>query len=256
MIHEKILEIAKQENLAVIGIGPVATLANEPAGYRPEDLLPDARSMICFGIPVPNAVYQAPIHAPDFISRTQGQHYRRLDDLALRFSILLEENGEQALPILGCAPLAINQHRDVAGRINQIRMAEATGIGIIGRNGIILHPRHGARLMLGSLITNASLPQMRYPDDPLPPCPADCRICVDACPVKAISPEEKRVDIMRCLSYAAYMPLLPKIKFLWLRQFRPSSAARLLNLTTLDEHTLHRCSRCVALCPYSDSDNK
>jgi len=253
MIHEQILEIANHENVAVIGFGTAASLANEPRGYRPEDVLPNARSMICFGIPVPNAVYQTPDHAPDFVCRTQSLHYRRLDSLAVRFASLLEENGEQALPIFGCAPMAINQNRDVAGYVNLLRMGEATKIGVIGRNGLLLHAHYGARLMLGGLLTTASLPKMRFPDVDSPPCPPDCRICIDDCPVKAISPEEKRVEIMRCLSYTAYMPFLPLLKFLWLRQFKPKSAARLMNLTTLDEHTLHRCSRCVARCPYGES---
>jgi epoxyqueuosine reductase QueG len=181
-------------------------------------------------------------------------NYRRLDSLAVRFSSLLEKSGEQALPFFGCAPLTINENRDVAGYINQIRMAEATGIGIVGRNGIILHPRYGARLMLGSLITTASLPEMRALEETLPACPADCRICVDACPVNAISPEVKRVDIMRCLGHSAYVPLLPMLRFMWLRQFKPKSAGRLMSLTIVDEHTLNRCSRCVALCPYGKSD--
>jgi epoxyqueuosine reductase len=253
MIHERILDIARDENVAAIGMAPTSALADEPAGYRPEDLLPTARSLICFGIPVPNAVYQTPERSADFTCRTQSLHYRRLDALAVRFANLLEENGEQALPVYGCAPMAINQNRDVAGYINQIHMAEAAGIGVIGRNGLLLHPRYGARLMLGGVLTSADLPRMRYPDVDAPNCPANCSICVDACPVSAISPEEKRVKIMRCLSHTAYLPLLPKFKFFWLRQFKPAAAARLMNLTTLDEHTLHRCSRCVALCPYGDS---
>jgi epoxyqueuosine reductase len=253
MIHERILEIATEESVAVIGLGPSSAMADEPAGYRPEDLLPTARSLICFGIPVPRAVYQAADHAADLVCRTQSLHYRRLDSLAVRFARLLEEYGEQALPVFGCAPMAINQNRDVAGYINQIRMAETTGIGVIGRNGLLLHPLYAARLMLGGLLTSADLPQMHYPDVDTPGCPMNCRICVDACPVGAISPDERRVEIMRCLSHTAYLPLLPKLKFFWLRQFQPAAAARLMNLTTLDEHTLHRCSRCVALCPYGDS---
>jgi epoxyqueuosine reductase len=252
MIHEEILAIAKKENVPVIGFGPANLLDNEPVGYRPLDVLPKARSMICFGIPVPRAVYRTPNHAPDFICRTQSLNYRLLDSLAVRFSRLLEESGERAMPIFGCAPMTINQNRDVAGFMNLIRMGEATRIGVIGRNGLLLHVRYGANLMLGGLLTTAVLPQMRYPDIDSPPCPQDCRICIDACPVQAISPEGKRVEIMRCLSHTAYTPLMPKLKFLWQRQFQPDSAARLLNLTALDEHTLHRCSRCVAHCPYGE----
>jgi hypothetical protein len=55
---------------------------------------------------------------------------------------------------------------------------------------------------------------------------------------------------MRCLNYTARTPLMSKPRFVALRAVRPRSAARLMNLTSLDEHTLHVCSKCVALCPY------
>ena len=106
--------------------------------------------------------------------------------------------------------------------------------------------------MLGGVVTTADLPAMRYPEVDQPGCPPGCRICVDACPIKAIVPEEKRVNIMRCLGYTARTPLMSRLKFAILRATRPESAARLMNLTAFDEHTFHICSRCVALCPYGD----
>ncbi len=49
--------------------------------------------------------------------------------------------------------------------MNQIRMAEIAGIGTIGKNGLLIHSRYGARLMLGGLLTTAKLPSMCYPED-------------------------------------------------------------------------------------------
>lgn len=138
------------------------------------------------------------------------------------------------------------------GFLNQLRMAEATGIGTIGRNGLLLHSRYGPRLMLGGVVTTAALPAFRRPETQEPGCPPDCRICVDVCPVKAISEEKKRVDVMRCLSHTARTPLLPKLRFLLLQALRPREAERLMNITTIDEHTMHVCSRCVAVCPYGE----
>jgi len=59
---------------------------------------------------------------------------------------------------------------------------------------------------------------------------------------------------MRCLGHTARMPLMPKLRFLLLRSVRSGAAARLMNLTAMDEHTLHVCSKCVALCPYGEED--
>jgi epoxyqueuosine reductase QueG len=182
--------------------------------------------------------------------RSQNLYYRRLDTLSIRFASLIEEDGERAVPIYGCMPLDMNGKGIVVGYLNQIRMGEVTGIGAIGKNGLLVHSRYGSRLMLGGVLTTAVLPKMRYPDVDQPGCPPDCRICEDVCPVKAIMADEKQLNIMRCLGYTAQTPCMSRAKFLFLRAFKPQAAARYMSLTSFDEHTFHVCSQCVALCPY------
>jgi epoxyqueuosine reductase QueG len=249
---EAIRRLAEAEHLAAIGFGSASSLAGEPVGQRPDDLLPGARSLICFAIPVPAGVYGAQSHTAEMVWRSQSLNYRRLDSLSIRFAALLEEGGERAAPVFGCAPMALNEKGDVAGYLNLIRMGEATGIGVIGKNGLLLRSGHGSRLMLGGVVTTAAIPE------PLPRaadetgCPAECMACVEACPVKAISAADRRVNIMRCLRHTSRTPSMSRIRFVLLRALRPRSAARLMNLTAFDEHTFHVCSRCVALCPYGD----
>jgi epoxyqueuosine reductase QueG len=250
MIIKKIKKIAESENIPLLGFGPASAMANEYKGYRPEDLLPGAKGLFCFAIPVPRTIYNISTNSADMICRSQSHNYRYLDTLSIRFANLIEENGEQALPIFGCAPFGINKKGDVTGYLNQIKMGAVTGIGIIGKNGLLIHSRYGARLMLGGVITTAEFPKISYPGNNEPGCPPDCRICEEACPVKAISIKKKRVVIMRCLGYSAKTPLMSRIKFVLLRAYRPWRAARLMSQTALDEHTLNICSQCVALCPY------
>ena len=254
MIIEDIRIIAESENLAALGSAPASDLDGEPAGYRPEDLLPGARGLISFAIPVPRAVYRMPAHSADMVCRTQSLIYRRLDSTAIRIAALLEDQGEQALPIFGCSPMEINTRGDVAGFFNQIRMGEAAGIGVVGRNGLLINSRYGSRLMLGGLVTTALLPGLRCTGPEESGCPANCRICVDACPVNAIELDKRKIHIMRCLAHTSRTPLMSRLEFVIRRALRPESAARLMNQTALDEHTLNVCSRCVALCPYGLED--
>jgi epoxyqueuosine reductase QueG len=254
MITKDIQQIAESENLAGLGFAPALDMAGAPAGNRPEDLLPGARGLISFAVPVPRSVYRTPAHAEEMVCRTQSQLYRRLDSIAIRIAALLEDQGEQALPIFGCSPMEINRQGDVAGYINQIRMGTAAGIGVIGRNGLLINSRYGSRLMLGGVVTTALLPALRRTGPKESGCPSNCRICVDACPVRAIDPDAARVDVMRCLAHTARTPLMSKLDFMVRRAVRPDSAARLMNHTALDEHTLHVCSLCVALCPYGLDD--
>jgi len=254
MIAEQIRKVAEGENVPVFGIGAASVMANESPGYRPEDLLPGAQSLICFGIPVPRGVYQTPTNGLETAWRSQNLNYRRLDTLSVRFAALLEESGEQAVPIFGCMPLGLNEKGDVVGYFNQIRMGEVTGIGVIGKNGLLLNSHFGSRLMLGGLLTTANLLAMRYPDSDEPGCPPGCQICAEVCPVHAIMPEKKQVKIMRCLSYTARTPAMSRLKFVILRATNPQKAARYMSLTSFDEHTFHVCSKCVALCPYGNTD--
>jgi epoxyqueuosine reductase QueG len=250
MLADQILKITEAENISVLGIGPASAMADEKPGHRPDDLLPGTQSLICFGIAVPRGVYQMPTYELETTWRSQNIYYRRLDSLSMRFAALLEENGARAVPIYGCMPLGMNQKRVIEGYINQIRMGEVTGIGVIGKNGLLLNSRFGARMMLGSVLTTTKLPELRYPETEETGCPPDCQICADACPPNAIMPDKKQVKIMRCLSHTARTPAMSKLKFIFLRAFKPQAAARYMNLTTFDEHTFHVCSKCVALCPY------
>ncbi|MBN1873664.1 MAG: hypothetical protein JXA33_05500 [Anaerolineae bacterium] len=252
MIIEEIRKIAEDAHVPVWGISPASEMANELPGHRPEDLLPGVQSLICFGMPVPRAVYRMPTYAVETIWRSQNLHYRRLDTLSIRIATLLEESGAHAVPTYGCMPLGMNKKGVIVGYLNQIRMGEVTGIGIIGKNGLLLHSQYGARLMLGGLLTTAVLPEMHYPDIKEPGCPPNCRICVEVCPAHAILPDKKQVKIMRCLGYTARTPAMSRIKFLVLRAFNPQAAARYMSLTSFDEHTFHVCSQCVALCPYGE----
>ena len=214
--------------------------------------MPGVQSIICFGIPVPQGVYSTTNYNLEAVWRSQNLLYRRLDTLALRFSTLLEESGARAIPIYGCMPLGVNEKGTVVGILNQMRMAEITGIGVIGKNGLLIHSQYGSRLMLGGLITTAPLSVMHYPDNEEPGCPSECKICSDACPVNAIMPDRKQVDIMRCLRYTARTPAMSRLKFLFLRACNKKAAARYMSITSFDEHTFHICSKCVSLCPYGD----
>lgn len=253
MVLDEILKVAKGENIPVFGIGQASEMADELSGYRPEDFLPGVRSLVCFGIPVPRNVYLTPRWNLEAAWRSQNLLYRRLDTLALRFSVLLEESGAQSTPIYGCMPLGVNEKGTVVGILNQIRMAKVAKIGVVGKNGLLIHSQYGSRLMLGGLLTTASLPILRYPDIDEPGCPPECRVCADACPVSAIMADKRQVNIMRCLGYTARTPLMSKLKFLYLRVCNKMAAARYMSMTAFDEHTFHICSKCVSLCPYGDS---
>ena len=162
-VVDKIVKMAEAEDVPVLGIGPSTDMEGEPPGYRPSDMLAGARSMVCFGIPAPHGVYQASARSTEMIWRSQNLLYRRLDTLSMGLAQVMEACGARAVPVFGCCPMAVDSRGRVVGYVNQLRMGKLTGIGMIGRNGLLLHRRYGARLMLGGVITTLDLPAVRIP---------------------------------------------------------------------------------------------
>jgi len=246
-VIRRIFAIADAEDIPLIGIASSAGMESAPRGYRPEDMLPGARSMVCFGLPVPRAVYEAKAHPVEMVWRAQNLYYRRLDTISLRMCQILEESGARAAPAYGCCPMAVNLKGEVAGYLNMIRMGEITGIGAVGRNGLLVSSRHGSRLMLGGLVTTAELPTARKPGTEEPGCPTGCRICIDACPARAL--RGGGVAIMRCLAFTARTPFMSRLRFGLLTRLNPDAAARLMTRRAFDDTTTHVCSRCITMCP-------
>jgi epoxyqueuosine reductase len=87
-----------------------------------------------------------------------------------------------ALALRKCGVCSCTHTYTDTGPVLERAWAEAAGLGWIGKNGCLIHPRLGSFFFLSEIIMD-SLPE---PDAPAPPHCGTCRRCLDACPTQAL----------------------------------------------------------------------
>jgi epoxyqueuosine reductase len=74
--------------------------------------------------------------------------------------------------------------------------AKKAGLGWLGKNSNLIHPKHGSFFFIAELIIDLEL----EPDGPIKDYCGTCTKCIDACPTKAIV-QPYVVDGSKCISY-------------------------------------------------------
>jgi len=82
------------------------------------------------------------------------------------------------------------------GPIQERVYAKYAGIGWVGKNTCIIHPKLGSWLFLGVILTSLEVNSVQ----PLPDRCGSCTRCIEACPTKAIVAPGK-LDSRRCIAY-------------------------------------------------------
>ena len=155
----------------------------------PGRVLPGARSVVAVGLVYDPGPRDAPAPGALAVARyAGGDDYH--DVLRDRLRAL-----EAGLPALAGTPVRTRGYVDT-GPVLEREFAAAAGIGWIGKNTCVIHPRLGSYVFLGVVLTDLAL----EPDAPEPDHCGSCRACLDACPTDAF-PEPYVLDATRCISY-------------------------------------------------------
>jgi len=162
------------------------TMARPEESCHPETLLPGARSVVSAAL-----CYWRP-ETPLEPGQGRLARYTWSDGYAVlreRLDVLGRRLGGSYRVLVDA-----NQHvdREAAAR---------SGVGFYGKNTMLITRRHGSWVVLGTLVTDAEI----EPSDPLATDCGACRLCIDACPTRALD-EPGTLDATRCLSYWTQAP--------------------------------------------------
>lgn len=175
---------------------------------------PWARSIVVFSHAYLPAAAQ-PSSSGSLVARfATNDHYRPVREVADSLTTVLVGAGHEAETLID------------DNRLVDRAAATRAGLGWLGKSSMVLAPGHGPWLLLGSVVTDATL-------EPTPPMRRDCGTCVaciPACPTGAIT--EAGLDARRCISTWLQTPgTMPR----WVR---PHVGRR-----------IYGCDDCLTSCP-------
>ena len=184
--------------------------------YSKEHRSPDeARTVIVLALWMEDPILDLWLHPPSW--KAQGKPDRAFEDeilrgVALRLALLLEREGYWAEPARYEPGLYLKE----AGAL--------AGLGVIGKNNLLITREYGPRIRLRAVYTSAVL----EPDPPVENVDycSDCNACVKACPANAL--DHGKYDKEACLSFCE------------------------ANLKKISEYAVLWCMECSRVCPVGE----
>jgi epoxyqueuosine reductase len=192
---------ARQSGAALFGVADLEPAREFIAGQGNFPLDPFPRA-VSLGMPLNDLIVER--HSPREARRDSLYWFhvydvvtQALDFLAYRVSGWLADQGFAAFPVPGSTPY---NYQKLEGIVSHKLAAHLAGLGWIGKSCLLLTDRFGPRVRFVTVLTDAPL-QTGSPVDK--PC-GKCRVCIDACPVKAFTGTEFRIEDPRQVRFDAF----------------------------------------------------
>jgi epoxyqueuosine reductase QueG len=184
--------------------------------------------------------------------------FRRTEEDLFRISgeILRHLNAQdiRGVTLNPAFPMDMNRWPGKTWDVSHKTIAVEAGIGVMGRNRLVLSPRFGSTILLNSILINAP---MDHYDQPLEQDPClKCRLCAAVCPVGAVR-KDGAFDFLACATHS-YRDLSGA--FDWAEAMLSSQNLETYRGRFQDRETMslwqsllfgfnHKCGYCQAVCP-------
>jgi len=161
----------------IVGIAAAGDFGLAPEGFRPSDALEGCRSVIVLGTPFERQAFENPV----VYTEMRNAMLKKMTATAKEVEKRIKAGGHKAKAISASGGKTVDG--SLYGHISLKHAAQLAGLGIIGRNYLLISPVHGTLLWLSAVLTDADL----APDEKIQwnIC-GGCDICAAACPSGAL----------------------------------------------------------------------
>ena len=134
---------------------------------------------------------------------TYFHHYRDIntliDQICLRLSLMIQEQGFLAMNVPASQTITDAKQEKYRAIFSHKVAAIYSGLGWIGKNGLLITEDFGPRVRLGTILTNLPIKSEKWDVgiEKIESKCGNCRLCVNSCPAKVIKGENWTINSMR-----------------------------------------------------------
>jgi ferredoxin-NADP reductase/Fe-S-cluster-containing hydrogenase component 2 len=214
---------------------------------------PHTKTLISFVVRMNREAIRTPARS---VSNTEFHHSgEEVNGVARSVVQTLEDRGIRALnPAMGF-PMEMDRFPGKVWVVSHKPVAVAAGLGMMGIHRNVIHEKFGNFILLGTILLDAEVSESSRPID-YNPC-LECKLCVAACPVGAISPDGD-FNFSSCYThnYREFMGGFTD----WVEQLADSKSARDYRSRVSDAESAslwqslsyganYKAAYCLAVCP-------